>query len=63
MVRRFALLIAGLVVLPGVASGQQAGDDVAYVTRAELKSELNKISQQIADLGAQPSIPLRWTIA
>jgi hypothetical protein len=43
------------MMIPSVAVSQPPADDISFVTRAELKSELNKISGQIAALGTQPS--------
>lgn len=53
MITRLMLLFTGLAMASSAAFAQAPADDIAYVTRAELKSELGKISQQIAALGQQ----------
>ena len=55
MIRTIALLFIGLVMMHDYAYGQQNAGANGFVTQAQFQSAINRLSQQIATLGAQPS--------
>jgi hypothetical protein len=63
MARKIVCLLLAIAASPHVAHCQSPAGGTEYVTRAELKEELGKISQQIAALGGTPQRSLEQRMA